>query len=83
MKKKNIVKKLSRIKKSNIYCSGIQILNPYQINKAINNTEDFNILWNRLIIKKKLYVSDIIPKKWYTIDDLNHLKTYKKILNNV
>lgn len=81
--KKNIVKKLSRIKKSNIYCSGIQILNPYQINKAINNTEDFNILWNRLIIKKKLYVSDIIPKKWYTIDDLNHLKTYKKILNNV
>ena len=51
-KKKNIVLKLSRKEKSDIYCSGIQIVNPYKINKIINETQDFNILWKKLILKK-------------------------------
>ena len=32
-KRKNIVLRLSREEKSDIYCSGIQIVNPYKINK--------------------------------------------------
>ena len=78
-RKKNIVKKLSRKNKSDIYCSGIQIINPYQINKLVNKTKDFNILWNKLIKKNKLYVSDIIPKQWFTIDKMEHLNIFKKI----
>ena len=54
-RKRNIVTKLSRKDKSDIYCSGIQILNPYKINKTIKKTEDFNILWKRLIRKKKTF----------------------------
>ena len=77
-RKKNIVKKLSRSLKSDIYCSGIQIINPYKINKLVNKTQDFNKLWSKLIIKNKLYVSDVIPKQWFTIDRVEHIKIYKK-----
>ena len=76
--KNNIVKKLSRKLKSNIYCSGIQIINPYKINRLVKQTQDFNILWKKLIKKKQLYVSDVIPKKWFTIDKVEHLKIFKK-----
>ena len=77
-KKKNIVLRLSREEKSDIYCSGIQIVNPYKINKIVNRTEDFNILWRKLILKKKLIVSDVTPKKWFTIDNLKQLTTFRK-----
>ena len=76
--KNNIINKLSRKVQSDIYCSGIQIINPYKINQTIKKTEDFNILWKRLIIKKKLLVSSIIPKKWFTIDNIKQLKIYNK-----
>ena len=78
-RKNNIVTKLSRKNKSDIYCSGIQIINPYQVNKLVNKTKDFNTLWNKLIKKNKLYVSDIIPKQWFTIDKVEHLNIFKKI----
>src|SRR5210317_212785 len=44
-RKKNIISRLSRKNKSDIYCTGIQILNPKNINKAIKKTDEFNILW--------------------------------------
>ena len=78
-KKKNIVKKLSRTQKSDIYCTGIQILNPKKINDKIKPTDDFNILWKKLIKIRQLYVSDVMPKKWYTVDNLDNLKKLKKI----
>ena len=82
-KKKNVVLRLSRKEKSDIYCSGIQVINPYRINKVVNKTEDFNNLWKKLILKKKLIVSDVTPKKWFTIDNLKQLKIFKKKQNNV
>jgi len=77
-RKKNIVTKLSRKIKSDIYCSGIQIVNPYKINKIVKNTSNFNQVWNELIKKKKLKVSDVLPKNWFTIDNPDQLKTYLK-----
>jgi NDP-sugar pyrophosphorylase family protein len=76
--KNNIVHNLSRNKISNIYCSGIQILNPFIINKIIKPCEDFNLLWKNLIKKKKLLVSDQMPKKWFTVDNIKQLKRLKK-----
>ena len=75
-RKKNIVTKLSRKIKSDIYCSGIQIINPYRINKIVKNTTNFNQVWAKLIEKKKLKVSDVLPRNWFTIDNPNQLKTY-------
>ena len=77
-RKKNIVTKLSRKIKSDIYCSGIQIINPYRINKIVKNTTNFNQVWAKLIEKKKLKVSDVLPRNWFTIDNPNQLKTYLK-----
>ena len=76
--KNNIVHNLSRNKISNIYCSGIQILNPFIINKIIKPCEDFNLLWKNLIKKKKLLVSDKMPKKWFTVDNIKQFKRLKK-----
>ena len=77
-KKKNLVLKLSRKIKSDIYCSGIQVVNPYRINKSMKKTEDFNKVWKKLILKKKLIVSDVLPSKWFTIDNVEQLSSYKK-----
>jgi len=78
---KNIVQRLSRKDKSDIYCTGIQILNPKKINNKIKPTDDFNVLWKRLIKKKQLYVSDVVPRKWYTVDNIENYKKLKKIFN--
>ena len=80
-RKKNIVQKLSRKNISDIYCTGIQVLNPKKINDRIRPTGDFNTLWKRLIKIKQLYVSDIMPKKWYTVDNLDNYKKLKKIFS--
>jgi len=79
-KKKNLVTSLSRKKKSDIYCSGIQIINPYKINKIMKNKHSFDQVWTKLITKKKLKVSDILPKRWFTIDKISQLNLYKKII---
>ena len=78
-RKKNIIQGLSRKVKSDIYCTGIQVLNPKKINDKIMSTGDFNILWKRLIKIKQLYVSDVMPKKWYTVDNVDNYKKLKKI----
>ena len=80
-RKKNLISSLSRAKKSEIYCTGIQVLNPKRINKKITPTEDFNILWKKLIKIKQLYVSDVMPRKWYTVDDVENYKNLKKFFD--
>jgi len=80
-KKKNIVQKLSRKNKSDIYCTGIQVLNPKKINDKLKPTDDFNVLWKKLIKIKQLYVSDVMPKKWYTVDNVDNYKKLKKIFS--
>ena len=80
-RKKNIIQGLSRKVKSDIYCTGIQVLNPKKINDKIKSTDDFNILWKRLIKIKQLYVSDVMPKKWYTVDNVDNYKKLKKIFS--
>jgi NDP-sugar pyrophosphorylase family protein len=69
----NIVTSLSREEPSNIYCSGIQVLNPFKINKLINSCDNFYNVWNQLINLKELYTSNIYPKKWYAVDTLDQL----------
>ena len=50
-RKKNIVQKLSRTQKSNIYCTG------------------------------KLYLSNYMPSKWFTVDKVNDLKRLRYLKN--
>jgi MurNAc alpha-1-phosphate uridylyltransferase len=55
------------------YASGIQILNPYRINKLIPPFENFYDVWKALIEKELLYVTDIMPTEWKIFDRLTDL----------
>ncbi len=70
----NRVTELSRTKPSSIYCSGIQIINPAEINRLTKSTDNFYSLWSELIVQKQLYCSTVYPSKWTAIDTMDQLK---------
>jgi NDP-sugar pyrophosphorylase family protein len=70
----NIVTKLDRHEPSKIYCSGIQIINPYKINQLTDEAEDFYGVWDQLIKQKEVYTSNIYPKRWFAVDTMEHLE---------
>lgn len=81
--KNGLITKLSRENKTDIYCSGIQILNPFKINQITNPESNFFNVWSQLIQKKEMYCSDNFPENWYSIDtieQLNNLKHSIKLL---
>jgi len=79
--KSNILE-ISRKMPTDLYCSGIQVINPKKINNITNTTESFNCLWNELIKKKEIICSNNILEKWLSIDDLTQLDAINKYENN-
>ena len=75
--KQNVIN-ISRKKKSNYYCSGIQIIHPKKINYFTNNTQNFYQVWSQLIIKKKIKCSSSLIKNWFAIDNIIQLKIANK-----
>ena len=75
----NLVKKIDRNIKSTKICSGIQIVNPYKINKLTSKHENFLEIWNQLIDKKNIYCSNKILKNWHAIDSLEQLRNVNKL----
>lgn len=71
---KRVVSKLSRNEKTDIYCSGIQLINPVKINRLVKPVENFYEVWNSLIVQKELYCSEVYPDKWYAVDTLDQLR---------
>lgn len=69
----NRVTILSRNQPSEIYCSGIQVLNPFKINQMINACDNFYDVWNQLIAINELYTSNVYPKKWFAVDTMEQL----------
>jgi NDP-sugar pyrophosphorylase family protein len=68
------ITELNRNKPSDIYCSGIQVLNPYRINSlAGKGTEDFYPVWQTLIAEKQLYSATVYPLKWFAVDTIEQL----------
>lgn len=76
--KNRLVKTISRKIKTHNYASGIQVINPYKINKDTKKVEDFKDLWSQLIKLKGIYCSNDYLKNWFEVDTINQLK----ILNN-
>ena len=69
-----VVTKLSRSEPTDIYCSGIQIINPARVVESTEHPDDFYGVWNQLIRQKMLMVSPVYPKTWFAVDTLDHLK---------
>lgn len=67
------VTELNRKKPSDIYCSGIQVINPAKVNRICRNEGDFYNVWLGLIEARQLKVSEVYPKKWISIDTFEQL----------
>ena len=63
-----VVTRLSRTEPADIYCSGIQVLNPARINRICSGAGDFGTLWNELIAQRQLRVSSVRPTNWFSVD---------------
>jgi len=68
-----VVTELDRHKASDIYCSGIQVINPFKVNSLSEDNGDFYSVWNQLLVRQQLLVSSVYPNKWFAIDTLEHL----------
>jgi NDP-sugar pyrophosphorylase family protein len=53
--------------------SGIQVCNPYHINKNILECDNWYSVWSELIAKNMLYSSELIATSWKTYDKLEQL----------
>ena len=69
-----VVTEINRHKQSDIYCSGIQVINPCAVNRLIGPEDDFNKVWSELIKLKQLYCSELYPKRWFTVDTVDQLR---------
>jgi NDP-sugar pyrophosphorylase family protein len=71
----HVVTEISRLKKTEIYCSGIQVLNPHRLNEITREGESFYDVWQQLIDQQQLCVSSVYPKKWFAVDTIEQLTT--------
>jgi NDP-sugar pyrophosphorylase family protein len=70
---RNVVTELNRHRPSPIYCSGIQVINPAQVNRLTTEGADFYSVWNQLIAQQQLIISRVYPKKWICVDTMDQL----------
>lgn len=77
--KNGVLTDISRNRSSDIYCSGIQIMNPAKVNQLIEPTDDFYVVWKRLINIQQLYCSEIYPKRWFTVDTVEQLESLNRL----
>jgi NDP-sugar pyrophosphorylase family protein len=64
---------LDRHTPSEIYCSGIQILNPKKVADLTREGGDFYAVWRQLIDRGQLMVSNVYPEKWCAVDTWQQL----------
>jgi NDP-sugar pyrophosphorylase family protein len=77
--RENVVTELNRYKESDIYCSGIQIINPCKVNRLTREDGDFYSLWSQLIAQEQVITSRVYPKTWFTVDTMEHLDELTRI----
>ena len=68
-----VVTEVSRAKVNDVYCSGIQILNPGVVNRLTTFQGDFYTVWSQLIARRALMMSSVYPKRWIAIDTVDQL----------
>ncbi|HEY6118642.1 MAG TPA: NTP transferase domain-containing protein [Pyrinomonadaceae bacterium] len=74
----HLVTEISRQKPTEIYCSGIQVLNPAKLNEVTNEGASFYDVWQQLIAIEQLFVSSVYPKKWFAVDTIEQLTNLNK-----
>jgi NDP-sugar pyrophosphorylase family protein len=67
------VTKLSRSEPTDLYCSGIQIVNPKRVSDLTTEGESFYSVWDQLMAKRQLVISSVYPKRWFAVDTIEQL----------
>jgi NDP-sugar pyrophosphorylase family protein len=73
----NLVTEINRHKESEIYCSGVQIINPGRVNRLTTEGDDFYSLWTQLIVQQQVIASHVYPKRWFSVDTEEQLSKLK------
>lgn len=68
------VTRISRTDPSDIYCSGIQVVNPAVVAATTEPGGEFYDVWRQLIERGDLWVSSVYPKRWITVDTVADLE---------
>ena len=68
-----VVTEVNRHRPADIYCSGIQVLNPRRVNELTRDEGDFYSVWSQLIGQRMLSVSSVYPKTWISVDTVDQL----------
>ena len=53
---------------TNLLASGLQVINPSNVNRINPNFNDFSEVWQGLIRTNALFLSEIVPERWTAID---------------
>lgn len=72
----NVVKLITRSQPTEMYCSGIQVLQPRQLNLGMSPVSTFYQVWNSLIQRQELYCCNLYPKKWFAVDTIQQLEDF-------
>ena len=72
----NCITKLDRSENTNIYASGLQVINLNKINKFKINYDNFSSLWKYLLENNELKVSNVHPIFWNCFDELDQLNKF-------
>jgi len=75
----HVVTEISREKETDLYCSGIQVLNPRRVNELTREGEGFYFLWRQLIAREQLMVSSVYPERWSAVDTVEQLQNLNKM----
>ncbi|HXU73142.1 MAG TPA: sugar phosphate nucleotidyltransferase [Polyangia bacterium] len=70
----HVVTALTREQPTDLYASGIQIVNPAQLSRLGAAGDDFYAIWKPLIERRLLRVSRVQPKAWFSVDTLADLQ---------
>lgn len=64
---------VQRQEPKDIYCSGIQVLNPGHITEILSTADDFGSVWDAAIRINQLKTSNLYPNQWFSVDTLEQL----------
>jgi len=64
---------IDRNKASDVYCSGIQVLNPKRVADLAKEGDSFYTVWQQLMDAGQLWMSTVYPETWFAVDTLEQL----------
>lgn len=73
----HFVTRLSRSEQSDMYCSGIQILNPHKVRACASGKGDFSTLWAELAARRELRCARLYPDRWFAADTPEQLEALR------